>query len=387
MRGIGFRHPLRSRCSTVLGVSEAMRFRCWVLSLLTAVFFGCNGEPIPSDSPASRTESQQVQSQSSANEGAEAAGPLTPDDADVQDAPATEGAPPADVKSGYVRLPVAGIKLERPEGFENADSFEGFQQADTGASIMVATLPGPFAEVTRGFTAPGLSTRGMTLRSKENLRIDGTPALLLNVTQSAYGTEFAKWILVFGDEKKTRMVTAPFPVAEEAALSEKLKAVVLSAKPDTGPAPPIGDRVGFSLVGSPKMKLTEGIGKMIVYTKDSVMPMKSPEDPLFVAAPSLSKVPIGDKHAFAVQRLSQTAATKVGSITSDTEIEIDGLKGYEFVAEGKDADSGTPLTVYQVILFDDGAYIVVQGLVGTRLRDTYLPEFKSMARSLKRKKR
>ena len=53
----------------------------------------------------------------------------------------------------------------------------------------------------------------------------------------------------------------------------------------------------------------------------------------------------------------------------------------------EDADSGTPLTVYQVILYDDGGYILIQGLVGAPFSDEYVPEFKAMARSLTRKER
>jgi hypothetical protein len=37
------------------------------------------------------------------------------------------------------------------------------------------------------------------------------------------------------------------------------------------------------------------------------------------------------------------------------------------------------------MLFEDDSYVLVQGLVGAELADGYLPEFKAMARSLKRK--
>jgi len=43
------------------------------------------------------------------------------------------------------------------------------------------------------------------------------------------------------------------------------------------------------------------------------------------------------------------------------------------------------LNIYQVILFDESSYFLMQGLVGAELRDEYLPEFKEMARSFKQK--
>ncbi len=66
---------------------------------------------------------------------------------------------------------------------------------------------------------------------------------------------------------------------------------------------------------------------------------------------------------------------------------IDGLDGYELLANAEDSGSGTPLAVYQVILFDDNSYLLMQGIVGAKTKTKYLPEFKAMARSLKRKRK
>jgi hypothetical protein len=294
---------------------------------------------------------------------------------------------PSDRQQEYVSFPAAGVKLIRPSGFDDAENFHGFQQPTTHSSVMVVMIPGPISEVTRGFTAEQLKTRSMTLRSKNNVEIDGKSAVLLSVTQNAYGTEFAKWLLAFGNETETRMVTATFPQSEEANLSDELKAVVLSTKiDDTAAATPSAD-VGFAIDAPAKLTPTRGIGKMLMYTKDGAIPAKSREDPLFIAGPSLSKVPIDNKRQFAVQRLFQTAHTKIGSVTSNNEITIDGLNGYEILAEGEDADSGTPLRIYQVVLYDDGSYILMQGLVGANVAEHYLPEFKTMARSLTRNAR
>ncbi len=294
---------------------------------------------------------------------------------------------PNDGRQQYVSFPAAGVKLVRPSGFDDAENFHGFQQPSTQSSVMVLMIPGPFSECSRGLTAKPLKTRGMTLRSKENVEIDGNPGVLVHVTQNAYGTEFAKWILAFGNENETRTVTAAFPKSDEANLSSQLKAAVLSTKIDDTPPPTPGADVGFAIIASAKLKLTRGIGKMLVYTKDGVIPAKSPEDPLLVAAPSLSKVPIDNKRQFAVQRLFQTAHTKISSVTSNHEITIDGLEGYEIVADGEDTESATPLNVYQVMLYDDGSYILMQGLVGANVAGEYLPEFKAMARSLTRNPR
>jgi hypothetical protein len=85
--------------------------------------------------------------------------------------------------------------------------------------------------------------------------------------------------------------------------------------------------------------------------------------------------------------LYQTAHTKITAVTTTTPISIDGLDGYEIVADAQDASSGTPLAMYQVMLFDNNrSYILIQGLVGANVRAEYLPEFRSMARSFKKQR-
>jgi hypothetical protein len=72
------------------------------------------------------------------------------------------------------------------------------------------------------------------------------------------------------------------------------------------------------------------------------------------------------------------------SVISNNDIIIDGLDGSELLADAQDAGSATPLKVYQVILFDGRSYILMQGVVGAKVADEFLPEFKKMARSLSR---
>ena len=60
-----------------------------------------------------------------------------------------------------VAFPETGLALPQPEGFDKADSFYGFQQPSTGASVMLTVIPGPFSEVTKGFDKTNLTTKGM----------------------------------------------------------------------------------------------------------------------------------------------------------------------------------------------------------------------------------
>lgn len=250
---------------------------------------------------------------------------------------------------------------------------------------MVTRIPGPYAELTRGFDAAPMKEQGMTLRQKQNIKMGNLPGMLLRLSQQAFGTNYEKWIAVFGNAEQTFMVTATYPETGAKQFSAPLKAVVLSARSVGSKPDAIAESLPFTLTPSAKLKPASGIGKMLLYTRDGTVQQRSPQDPLFIAAPSLGKVPVADRREYAQNRLSQTAQTKVGKTLSHEPTEINGLEGFETVAEAQDARSETPLALYQVMLFDEEGYILMQGMVGASMREEYLPEFKAMARSLKQK--
>lgn len=285
----------------------------------------------------------------------------------------------------YFSFPACGIKVRRPEGFEKADSFDGFGHPETHSSVMAVSIPGPYSKVTAAFTQEQMKARGWTLLSRQDVKIDGSPGILVHFEQPVGGNVFLKWSLAFGDDQKTTMVTATFPKAHERELSARMKSAVLSTRLGGGAPPEPGGDLPFTIAASQKLKLTRGINKILTYTKDGVLPAKSPKDPLFIAAPSLGKVVVGDKLQFAERRLRETAHTKRLAVKSTDAITIAGLDGYESLAEAEDAKSGTPLIVYQVMVFDEDSHVRLVGLVGTELRDEYLPEFKALARSLQRR--
>lgn len=289
------------------------------------------------------------------------------------------------VLADYVAFPGVGIEVRRPEGFAKADSFDGFGQPETQSSVVMVRVHGPYAEVTAGFTEEKMKAQGWSLLSKQDLKIDGLPGVLVHFEMPARGDVFLKWVVAFGDERKTTMVTANFPKAHAGALSASLKSAVLSTRLHRGDPVEPGTDVPFTLAGSKKLKLTPALSRSLAYTKDGVIPAKSPKDPLFIAAPSIGEFFFGDKLQYAERRLRETAHTKGLVVKSTDAITIAGLDGYESLAEAVHAKSGTPLIVYQVMLFDESSYILMGGIVGAELRDEYLPEFKSMARSLKRK--
>lgn len=289
-----------------------------------------------------------------------------------------------DALGDYVDFPACGVKIRQPEGFEKGGSFDGFGMPGTESSVMAVSFTAPYPQVAAGFTQEQMNRRGWTLESKREVTVDDLPGVLVHFEQPAGNKVFLKWSLVFGNDGKTTLVTATFPKAQEAVLSAQLKSAVLSARRSAAAPPALGADLPFTLAAPQRLKLTPGVNKVLVYTKDGAIPAKSPKDPLFIVAPSIGKVVAPDARQFAESRLRGTAHTRQLSVTRTEPITIDGLSGYESLAEAEDATSGAPLIIYQVILFDPGSYIILQRLVGAELSGEFVPEFKALARSLRR---
>jgi hypothetical protein len=277
------------------------------------------------------------------------------------------------------------ISLIKPDGFTDSSTFPGFQQESSGASIVVTEIPGPYSKVTAGFNAATLKTRGITLVSKENIQIEQYQGLLLQVNQSLDSSPFSKWITVFGDEQETVIVVATFPKDTAAKLSRSLKNTVLSAKWSRDKVvDPFAD-LKFGVTGTPNLKFAKRILNGLFYSKGGTFPLTAVNDPFLVVSQSISKVIIGDRQRFAKQRIGQVQQVKNLKIGSIQPISIGGLSGYEIVANATDIANNQPTTVYQVMLFEEQTYYIIQGLVGNSSQAKYLPEFQKIAISFRKK--
>lgn len=273
------------------------------------------------------------------------------------------------------------ISLIPPIGFVASDRFSGYQHEESNSSIVVTEIPASIEQLSPGLTdSEKLQERGIVLLDQETVIVNGQEALLLNVQQSAYGTDFEKWILLIGNETESALVTATFLTELESEYSEVLKDSLLTVEWNQT-AVSSDDSLTFELSETEDLKLAQKISNAVAYTKDGVFPAVSTNDPIFVVAPSISPQ-YQEVATFAQNRLLQTDNLTEIEISNEQEISIDNLAGYEIIAVGKDVESGEEITLYQVILVDsDDYYYVMQGQVNANLDEQYLSQFKELARS------
>jgi len=282
------------------------------------------------------------------------------------------------------RVPGTNVTIELPAGFSPAAQFPGFYQAESGASIMVTELPGPFAEVREGMTKEGLATRGMVLLESHPVPVDGREALLLKVKQQAQGVDYIKWFLVAGDELGTTLVVGTFPSRTTESLSAPVRQALLSTTWDREARFDLFEGLRFRLESTPKLKIANRMNNMIVFNEEGRLGPLGPGEPYYIAGNAVAKTDISDLPAFARARAAQTANIAWLRNLKGRPLTLGGLEAYELLADATHTGSGIPIQFYQVIVPADGTYYILQGFVNSDRAAEFLEEFRRVTETFQR---
>jgi hypothetical protein len=134
-----------------------------------------------------------------------------------------------------------------------------------------------------------------------------------------------------------------------------------------------------------KLKFGKNITGMLLYTTDGKVPTESTDKTSFIVGLSLANVQTIDKKLTSINRLKRMPYTNLKIDENKiNEIEIDGISGYEIIAEGLNKQNGAKELVYQVMLYTDNGYYVIVGTTGNDF-EANLDLFKKVAKTLKRK--
>lgn len=282
------------------------------------------------------------------------------------------------------QVPGTSVSMTPPNGYVAADRFPGFMNEAAGSSIMVSEIPGPTGDVTAGFNdKKRMQAQGMALLSKSSIKVDGHTGMLLHVEQPAYGMLFKKWMVAVDRSGATTLIVASYPEAE-AKQGELLKTAILAAT--FGKTTDPTDALTFSVTPSSPFKVAKVFGQNMILSPNGRFPVKDEKVSFMILGLSASEdLDIPDKKTFSEHRVTKTATVKNISVNQSTPVKIGDLSGYATTAKGEGKDTATPLTIYQILLFDASGYCVIQGITPSAEKDTYMPVFDKIAKSFKMK--
>lgn len=251
------------------------------------------------------------------------------------------------------------VSLVSPEDFIEATNFGGFQQNETGSSIMVLPIPGGYQKVRQGITEGSLLAKGIVTKKIEEVDLNGTPGILVSGEQNAYGNTYQKYILVFGYDKETIMINGVSPKNFQGlsdTILKSMKSVIYNPGLKVDPLKNVDFEVDIKKTG---LVFASSVANSLVFNRDGRMPSESEDKLSLMIAKSFSETTIEDRKLFTLNRIKQLF--EVESINSTSAITVDGISGYEIVADTKDRKSGEELKTYLSILYSDKLYYIFLG--------------------------
>lgn len=290
------------------------------------------------------------------------------------------------------KVPGTSVQIAPPQGFQPSKLFPGFEQQQTGASILVTELPIPKAQniITQFSSAKVLKSRGMTLIESKDITIDGRPSKLLLVSQSTQGIKFLRWITLVGTGDQALIATASFPESQAAALKKPLRQAIINLRWIPGNAVQPLEGLTFSFQPAGDLQISGRVANTVLLTKSGAKPPSPAADPLMILGSALSisgssfgKVSGEELAKFSRLRLKQTTQVTELTETSGQFKTLADHPAYEMVATGYDLKTRTSLTVYQVIVSTNATYYILQGFVSNAGAQKYLPIFRAVADSFR----
>ena len=297
--------------------------------------------------------------------------------------------PPPAPKPAPVRALVPGtrVKLVAPPGHEAGRGFLGYSWPETGASLIVLEMPGPYAETAKGFDKAGLERGGMKLLERKETKVCGRDGLLVYVSQDANGQPYRKWVALCGDEKRSVMLNAVFPADREGELSHAFRAVLLEAEWDPALAVDPFAILPWTIAAPEGLRFAGSVGQTLMYTPSGELSREKGRaaEPILIVSPSMGATTVKDARAFAEQRVRQLPGIQKVEILRSEPFEAGGRAGWELTVKARNAQAGIDLCVHQVLLVGPDEYWLAVGTVGFEKCDEWTPRFRASARSWKLK--
>ena len=98
------------------------------------------------------------------------------------------------------------VSIIPPKDFTQAQNFSGFEHRASFASIMLNEIPTSVDNIVTSLTPEALLQQDVKLIKIDTLKINGFKGVLVEGEQTAYGKDFKKYILIFGNQDMTVMI-------------------------------------------------------------------------------------------------------------------------------------------------------------------------------------
>jgi hypothetical protein len=270
-------------------------------------------------------------------------------------------------------VPADGMEFSRTSGlFENPSKY---------ASVRMREMkPEDYPVLEQTLMDPRL--KDMKVIFQERTMIGGYPAVLVTANQkSKHGFLLRKWLLAVREPTLTMFIVVQSIETPrgytDAAIRQMLNSVVarptvpIEAEMTELPFK-ISDRAGFRPVRMDlhQIVMTEGLS-------DDLHLLQQPM--IRIAFTSVTPPKLSDKPDFPADLLKLDRQFKDVTIQHSQPFQYQGRQRHEIVARAKDAATGQPVILMQVLEFDRRGLLQVNAVTRPSDKDDHLPRFRSLA--------
>ena len=280
------------------------------------------------------------------------------------------------------------IGLIPPPGMRLSNNFQGFEDPDKNAAILLATFPpDAFTHLDKSMVPDALQKQGIDIDKREPFQAAGGKGFLLSGKQAGEKAHFRKLMLVVPAGNVTALVTVQTLEQDNTYPEAAMRAVLATlAVRDSVPDAErmsllpftVGDFAGFHiddvlpgralmLVDAPPVKAPAQAGPADSADANSDAPWRNITARLLIAAMQGGPTEAADRDNFARQTFNQLGGIGDVNIQDAEPLRIGNEPGYEILASGKDPETGTGLKVVQWLRFGNGGYTQMVGVARAEL--------------------
>lgn len=262
--------------------------------------------------------------------------------------------------------PGSRIGLTPSPGFVISHAFNGFEDRERNAAIVIIELPAKaYVEIEKTLTVEAAAKEGVTAGKRENFPVSDGKAILLSGDQETNGVRIRRILLLASIADLTALITIQIPDAAKQIHQEAdIRAALGTLRTRPVPMQEQLDMLPFKLGELSGFRVTQVIGhSAAVLTdgpKDDIANVEQPHFLVTVAASA--PIEPSNRENFARQLLASLSAFKDMRVIFSEAMRLGGQQGYEIRVNAKDAGTGADVTIVQWLRFGPAGYIRMVGV-------------------------
>jgi len=287
---------------------------------------------------------------------------------------------PGMLAAEVVYPPGSRLGLVPPSGMVTSGNFFGFEDPDTNAAIILASLPTEaYAELDKTISAETLKQQGMTFEKRETMPLATGQAFL--VIAHLEQEKLRKWILIGSSPALTALVTVQIPDPaksrySDAAIRETLATLAIR------PTVPVEEQIGllpFKLADLAGFQVAGVMpGRAVVLSDAPAGTPPQPQSQILVSVAPGGPAEARNRDEFARDIFAAIPNVREVRITSSEALRIAGQPVHEIMAQARDPGGGTSLKVVQWLRFGGGGYLQLVGIAPADAWPEAYPRFRAV---------